>query len=175
MKIQKAIICKYLQAISKCVQLCACVQICSKYVQIYVKCVQKKCANPFKNSSQSWSRQPILGSWDRVALSRSPPLGPASRTVLARRAGRPYRSGLDCTGGQHPYLDGSRLCHNILKLEISKIFFWKDLEKQKKRFDWCKKTIKSFDFIFIWVSLNQYQSFLRQISITIKLITKRIK
>ena len=41
--------CKYLQAISKCVQLCACVQICSKYVQIYVKCVQNKCANPFKN------------------------------------------------------------------------------------------------------------------------------
>ena len=53
--------CKYLQAISKCVQLCACVQICSKYVQIYVKCVQNKCANPFKNhhspgpGSPSWA------------------------------------------------------------------------------------------------------------------------
>ena len=40
------------------------------------------------------SRQLIMSSWDRVALSRSPPGGPAGRTVLARRAGRPYRSAL---------------------------------------------------------------------------------
>ena len=30
------------------------------------------------------SRQLIMGSWDRVALSRAPPRGPAGRTVLVR-------------------------------------------------------------------------------------------
>ena len=60
------------------------------------KCVQKN-ANPLKNSSQSWSRQPILGSWDRVALSRSPPLGPR-KSHRSRSEGWPailFRPGME--------------------------------------------------------------------------------
>ena len=81
--------------------MCAIMCMCANILKICAN-IRKMCAKQmrksFQKSSQSWSRQPILGSWDRVALSRSPPLGPASRTVLARRAGRPYRSGLVLTG-----------------------------------------------------------------------------
>ena len=73
--------------------MCMCANMLKICANIRKMCA-KQMRKSFQKSSQSWSRQPILGSWDRVALSRSPPLGPASRTVLARRAGRPYCSGL---------------------------------------------------------------------------------
>ena len=45
---------KCVQISAKCVQISAkCVQICAKCVQICVKWMQKKYANPSKNSSQS--------------------------------------------------------------------------------------------------------------------------
>ena len=52
------------------------------------------CSEGRVEGTRQKSSQLIMGSWDRVALSRSPPRGPAGRTVLARRAGRPYRSAL---------------------------------------------------------------------------------
>ena len=41
----------------------------------------------------------------------------------------------DCTGGQHPCLDGSRLCHHFFMRKFHKYFFGKIYINQKHA-DW---------------------------------------
>ena len=76
---------KCVQISAKCVQISAkCVQICAKCVQICVKWMQKKYANPSKNSSQSWTHcytifpDPIMRAdsrnWSRIGCTSWAPM-----------------------------------------------------------------------------------------------------
>ena len=72
---------KCVQISAKCVQISAkCVQICAKCVQICVKWMQKKYANPSKNSSQSCSR--AGGDWRRVTDMHNTPVKGLSGCVI---------------------------------------------------------------------------------------------